>query len=210
MQLLQEAGIYVMVLLNGRHSDGYILDGEAKGDWDYQYSESIYRLIDGFQKYPNTLGFVFGTRGQNFALPTIYRKTDVRDMKEYIKNMQYRHIPVGIMGFCHRKGAFLDFLNCGDKDGSIDFYEMGLPFPPLGGCETRPTFYDGMVEDYRNSSIPLLIDYGHPVSEKANFAEIHDLFSASMIEVFSGGILYCWYPSSYLSVDLGEFAQGCY
>jgi hypothetical protein len=59
-------------------------------------------------------------------------------------------------------------------------------------------------------SIPLLIEYGHPVNEKSNFADIHDLFSAPMIEVFSGGILYSWYQDNTVSVDFGEFGQGCY
>jgi hypothetical protein len=211
MQLLQESGLYVMVMLVGGRmmSDEYFLDGRLNYDEGYLYDEETGRLIDDFQKYQNTLGFSFWVSDSSIIRSSLLGKARVRDAKEYIKSMQYRQIPVGIIGSCHRKGAYLDFLNCGNKDSSIDFYEMNIAIPPLTGCQALPTIYDSMAQDYRNSSIPLLIDYGYPVDETSNFTEIPNLFSPPMSEVFSGGILFSWYGDNSMGHDFGEFAQRC-
>jgi hypothetical protein len=53
-------------------------------------------VIDGFQQYPNTLGFFLGSsRASSLWIPLA--KTAVIYLKDYIGQKGYRSIPVGFM-----------------------------------------------------------------------------------------------------------------
>jgi hypothetical protein len=94
MQMLQNAGIYVLIQLNGRTRSSYVVDGKSFSNWDYQFYQHFQKSIDTFQQYPNTLGFYIGS---SVISPKILvkGKAALIHMKDYINSKKYRAIPIG-------------------------------------------------------------------------------------------------------------------
>jgi 1,3-beta-glucanosyltransferase GAS1 len=96
MQKLRDAGIYVLIQLNGRVRKAYTYNGIPYVTWDYRFYDHFRNVIDGFQQYPNTLGFFLGSsRASSLWMPLA--KTAVIYLKDYISQKGYRSIPVGFM-----------------------------------------------------------------------------------------------------------------
>jgi hypothetical protein len=209
MQSLQDAGIYVLVQLNPIYVNVYTGNGMPVADWGYLSEKANSRLIDGFQKFSNTLGFVWKSRAppaSEIGRELAFGRTDVGSLKEYIRKMNYRRIPIGSIGYCHRKSSVIDFFTCGSQTNSIDFYGMNHALDPPGECEVvSPPIYDGSVETYRNSSIPLFVFYGDLAKTQPDFPEVTDIYANSTSEVFSGGILLSWYEAD--DHDQGQYCQ---
>jgi hypothetical protein len=51
MQQLADAGIYVMLMLNGPSNQMYMANGTSTYDCDYEYLKNTDALVDHFQKY---------------------------------------------------------------------------------------------------------------------------------------------------------------
>jgi hypothetical protein len=95
MQVLQNAGIYVLVQLNGRVRTAYTMEGVPFVNVDYHFYDHFRDVVDGFQRYPNTLGFFTVARATSVFLSKT--KTTMIYLKDYIRQKGYRSIPVGFM-----------------------------------------------------------------------------------------------------------------
>jgi hypothetical protein len=93
MQLLANAGIYVIFDIIRLTPSSTLQDGVEIIPTDYTTLEYIESVIDMAQEYPNTLGFQVRVDDRNFQIP-LY-KSYLRHAKQYIKNNNYRQIPVG-------------------------------------------------------------------------------------------------------------------
>jgi 1,3-beta-glucanosyltransferase GAS5 len=95
MQQLADAGIYVMLMLNGPSNQMYMANGTSTYDYDYEYLGNIDALVDHFQKYSNLFAFYFNC-WQNRLEQIPFLKSLVRHTKQSMKNKKYRNIPVGV------------------------------------------------------------------------------------------------------------------
>jgi hypothetical protein len=96
MQMLQNAGIYVLFQLNGRARSSVSVNGRIYSTWDYEFYEHFQKTIDAFQPFPNTLGFFVGSRVISSKL-LVKGKASIVHMKQYINSKRYRAIPIGWM-----------------------------------------------------------------------------------------------------------------
>jgi hypothetical protein len=203
MRLFQEAGIYVLVILNLRSMNSDIRDGRRYPRWDYTYYKFLTHVVDNFQGYSNTLGFILDlnddmTRGIELVS---LEKTAVRDLKEYIKSKTYRRIPIGATGFSYNPSTVTEFLNCGNSGSSIDFYGIKHYFKST----TSLPYYE-ILEDYRNYSLPLFFYYDGSTKKDPEFAEVQDIYANSITAVFSGGIVRDWYHEPVTQGMSGEYS----
>ena len=208
MEQLAEAGIFVIVALNGPSPSPFRPDGqyEASGtrDWGYKGHEHVQRIIDLYQSYPNTLGFTWYAGGPD---PNSYQavKAVVVHMKEYIESRNYRKIPIGLRGtgFAAMESPLADFVNCGDKNSSVDFFAESSY-----ECFNKVPFMQSqLIQKYSNYSIPSLLFYGCNAAEQHNFAEVQDIFGMNGTNVLSGAVFSNWYESWDNNIDRGMIAR---
>jgi hypothetical protein len=103
MRLLEDAGIYVILVLNGLNEDTQVVDGARVLPWDYTTYGRFFGRIDDFRKFSNTLAFAFDLTDMSDEASqfTPKIKAAARDVKEYIANRKYRAIPVGSFEYDH-------------------------------------------------------------------------------------------------------------
>jgi hypothetical protein len=202
MRLLQEAGIYVLVILNMRNMNTDTADGYPR--WDYSYYDLLTRLVDAFQGYPNTLGFavdlddVYKPGVEDVSL----EKTVLRDMKKYIQSKNYRPIPVGAIGFSSNPASVYEYMTCGSKESSADFYGIKNRFSNRG-----PLPYYRISEDYSNSSVPLYFYYNSNLQKDQNYSQVQDMYAEPVTKVFSGGVLLEWFRNPISTQDHGRWTN---
>jgi Glucanosyltransferase len=93
MQILQNAGIYVLFILNGNTGLSYrSTDGEKYLHWDYNLYDNFQKTIDMYQKYQNTLGFLLSGKEVRVL---IYAKSALSDLRDYMRKKKYRDLPIG-------------------------------------------------------------------------------------------------------------------
>jgi hypothetical protein len=197
MVQLAKAGIFVLVYLNGRSSASYRSGGHYFVDWDYLQFERIQGIIDEYQKYPNTLGFVYIIPNPNTgSIP--FQMSIITSMKKYMKEKNYRKLPIGL---ATSEGSAADqttdgpspvanFINCGDKETSVDFFALTTS----SDCLTKSSLAQSrLIERYSNYSIPLFLSYGCTTAEPRDFKEIEDIFGEKGSKVFSGVAIKNWF-----------------
>ena len=201
MALLARAGIYVMVDLT---APGYTLD-ILNPVWNNVLYNSYTSVIDTMHNYTNLLGFVLGDDvvggiNQNDSGP--YLKAAVRDMKAYIRQENYRPIPVGYVS-----DNSLSYLNCGDKsDDNIDFW----------GANNRHWCADFETENayksYANATsvlsaypVPVFVAaYSCATPSLRDFSEIDVIYGQMMSPVWSGGIFYQYFSVAGIDENTGK------
>jgi Glucanosyltransferase len=97
MNMLEKAGIYALIHLNGQGVPGVIAPGSKypSTPTDYTLIEHFDQIIDLYQGFPNTLGFLLGL-GPNRIPNLPERKAWIKHAKNYIVGKKYRNIPVGV------------------------------------------------------------------------------------------------------------------
>jgi hypothetical protein len=195
MSQLEDAGIYVLVNLNGLSKRSFLLNGILSSYWDYHKYEHVEAVIDEYQKYSNTLGFVYAmARMDGGRLPQM--KALIIHMKEYIKQKNYRRIPVGYEGGKSeddRDGtvasSLADYLNCGNQDSSPDF----LSLYPSPHCPTKADImHSRLIERFSNYSIPTVLSYGCDVKSQHNYTELQDIYGSKS---FAGASFRQWFDN---------------
>jgi hypothetical protein len=207
MNQLANAGIFVIVYINGRTNRTYRSKGRNAEAWDYMHYERAQSIIDQYQKYPNTLGFMYYS---NTLVGSIMQKAKatVVHLKQYIKENSYRRIPIGLEGKEDRDhiattaSSLGDFFNCGDKESSPDFLNI-LPFPDI--CLTKSSLKQkGLIEKYSTYSIPSIITTGCDASNQHDFTEVQDIFGENGSRVFAGAIFREWFEDWISGSDQGK------
>jgi hypothetical protein len=196
MDQLASAGIYVLLYISGKSFRSVLGEGGLSySSWDYHWYQEMEKRIDEFQKYPNTLGIAYFTRPiWDRTLPTA--KAAIVHMKEYMRKKGYRKLPFGFEGdetsneIDRTASSLPDFVNCGDKDSSADFYSIGLsPKCLKSSYITRSR----LMERYSNYSIPTILSYRCNTTDQHDFAEIPEILGDDGSKVFSGVAFYEWF-----------------
>jgi hypothetical protein len=215
MRLLEEAGIYVLVSawnrvgISALNLPTWEKGGQISFPYDYRYWDYVFSHIDAFHQYPNTLGFIIPLA--DLSAPQVrkipWSKAMVRDVKEYIRVKGYRSIPVSSATYQFQLSTVPQYMNCGDRNSSVDF--LGLDLTSMENVKTEcrnvsSWLEDGKVEEYSGYSIPTYLLYGCNVNLRKDFSEIQAIFNNSTTKAFSGVILFEWLDDSEAWADFGE------
>jgi len=195
MTLLAAAGIYLVLDVNSPLEHQHLNNELPWTTYTPMYLEHIFKVVDQFSGYANTLAFlagnevVFDTKSAK-ASPN-YIKAVVRDLKAYITNHVARPIPVGYSNADDLKfrSSLAHYLECGEV-GYIDFWGVNS-YQWCGENTFSGSGYDKLVEDYSNYTLPIFFtEFGCNESPPRLWEEIEAIYSPLMTDVFAGGLVY--------------------
>lgn len=205
MTLFANAGIYVIADLV---APGYTI-GNVNPVWNSVLYNRYTSVIDTMHNYTNLLGFVVGDDvvngiGTNDSGP--YVKAAVRDMKAYIRQRDYRPIPMGYVNSVLQGTAVAqvstsakdiwEYLNCGDTSDSIDFWGANIVDWCKGGTYTN-SGYRNATSELSTYSVPVFFaTYGCSIPSQRDFSEINAIYGQQMSPIWSGGIIYEYFSQS--------------
>lgn len=196
MTLLAEAGIYLILDVNSPRIGESLNRYEPWTTYHEKYLEHIFKVVEQFSHYNNTLAFFAGNEvvndDQSAMVSPNYIKAVVRDLKYYLANQSPRKIPVGYSAADDLKyrTSLAQYLECGDEMSSVDFYGVNS-YQWCGEQSFVSSGYDRLVDDYRDYSLPLIFsEYGCNEVKPRTFQEVRAVYSSSMTDVFSGGLIY--------------------
>lgn len=195
MTLLAQAGIYLVLDVNSPLEEQHLNNEEPWTTYTPNYLEHIFKVIDVFSGYANTLAFLAGNevifdKKSAEASPN-YVKAVVRDMKAYITKHVGRVIPVGYSNAddLDFRTSLAAYLECGET-GYIDFFGVNS-YQWCGDNTFEGSGYDKLVEDYTDYSLPVFFtEFGCNESPPRRWQEVGALYSDKMTNVFSGGLVY--------------------
>lgn len=196
-------GIYMMLDVNAPTSGGSINRADPSSTYTASYLERIFKMVEAFKNYPNTLGF-FGANELINDVDSakdnpVYIRAVQRDLKNYIKNHADRTIPVGYSA-AQVQSVLKDtweYLQCSIDGGNSDMSRsdfFGLnSYSWCGGDATYTSSgYDQIVQMFQNSSIPIFFsEYGCNEVKPRVFDEVQALYGEKMTSI-SGGLVYEW------------------
>lgn len=207
MQLLADAGIYVLVTLleefqpkdGGTFGSSTIRNNtDTASFYTVDLLKTALRIVDEMIKYPNLLGFVVGAdiivTNATTRWSEVYRAA-VRDVKAYLRHGGKRCAPVGVSvnDVAMFKRSMLEYITAGDRTERADFFAMDC-----WGWAYKSSFqisgWKSMVEAYGKYPVPMYLSaFGPHVGKQRLWEEIGCLFSPDMTGVFSGGCLYTYF-----------------
>ncbi|GAV53796.1 hypothetical protein ZYGR_0AK02980 [Zygosaccharomyces rouxii] len=194
MEALAENDIYVIADLSipGKSVD------RTDPKWNVELYERYTGVVDSFANYTNVLGFFAGNEVTNNASNTdasVFVKAAVRDIKKYIKDQNYRKIPVGYSSNDDEdtRVPMADYFACGDSDVKADFYGINM-YEWCGDSNFQTSGYKDRTQDFKNLSIPIFFsEYGCNAVKPRKFSEVQALYGDNMTDVWSGGIVYMYF-----------------
>lgn len=218
MKALHDAGIYVIMLLNGASTKSAWKSTTAGEErmilWDWTlYRDVFYPIIDEFSRYNNLLGYAFNMIDfdEDYAGDSVKTKAAARDVREYISSKKYRNIPIGAIGYNHWNPSIAQFMECKQDNAAVDFLGMDLmrysinqtrgasyttsQLPPKDGvlCYNTSMIQSGPLEIYKRAQLrtPLVLQMGCKADEPRDFSEISEIYANP--DIFSGVILEDWF-----------------
>lgn len=194
MDTLAKAGIYVILDVNTPHSS--ITRSNADCSYNTDYLQEVFATVSEFAQFDNTLGFFAGNEVINDG-PSLeaapYVKAVVRDMKTFIKNRNFRTIPVGYSAASVNELRLPTglYFNCGDDEmARIDMYGIN-DYSWCGDASMTTSQYSQQMKDFANYTVPLFFsEFGCNSVHPRPSTEIEAIYSTDMSSVFSGGLVY--------------------
>ncbi|SCU77455.1 LAFA_0A01794g1_1 [Lachancea sp. 'fantastica'] len=192
MEALMENGIYVLLDLS--EPDASI--SRDSPSWDFGVYQRYKDVIDAMHQYPNVLGFFAGNEVTNDRTNTNaspFVKASIRDMKEHIKNMNYRAIPIGYStnDDVETRENLAQFFSCGND--TADFYGINM-YEWCGYSSFHNSGYDKRTQEFKNYPIPVFFsEFGCNLVRPRPFTEVEALYSKQMSSVWSGGLAYMYF-----------------
>lgn len=195
MTLMAMAGIYLILDVNTPLPNQHLNNKEPWTSYNEKYLEHIFKVVDVFSGYHNTLGYLAGNEvifdKTSAKMSPNYQKAVVRDLKGYMTNHVARIIPVG-----YSNADDLDFrisvaiyLQCG-LVGYVDFFGVNS-YQWCGQNTFVGSGYDILVKDYSDYTLAILFtEFGCNKVTPRKWPEIDALYSTQMTGVFSGGLAY--------------------
>lgn len=197
MSLYNTAGIYLLLDVNSPLEGQHLNRLEPWTTYNSIYAEHVFRTIEAFGSYENTLGFFSGNELINdersaFASAP-YIKAITRDMKAYIRAHLSRPIPVGYSAaddILYRIET-ATYMACGsDSDGVNDFYAINS-YQWCGQQTIATSGYNTLISQFSNYTLPLFFsEYGCNEVRPRSFGEVAAVYSSEMTPYFSGGLIY--------------------
>lgn len=197
MSLYNVAGIYLVLDVNSPIEGQHLNRNEPWTTYNHIYAEHVFRTIEAFGGYENTLGFFSGNELINddtsaFA-SSPYIKAITRDMKAYIRRHLSRPIPVGYSAADDIKYRIetATYMACGtDSDGVNDFYAINS-YQWCGQQTIQSSGYDVLISQFDNFTLPLFFsEYGCNEVKPRTFGEVAAVYGSQMTPKFSGGLVY--------------------
>ncbi|ABN66293.2 Glycolipid anchored surface protein 4 precursor, partial [Scheffersomyces stipitis CBS 6054] len=198
MSLLASAGIYLVLDVNSPLPNKHLNRYEPWTSYNIDYLGNVFKVVEQFSYYNNTLGFFAGNEIVNDVTSAknspIYVKAVVRDIKMYIEYNSPRPIPVGYSAaddLMYRM-PFSEYLECYNENPaeSVDFYGVNS-YQWCGEQTFYTSGYNILADDYSDYTRPVFFsEYGCNEVLPRRFEEVKSLYSSDMIDVFSGGLVY--------------------
>lgn len=198
MTMLAAAGIYLVLDVNSPLPNHHLNRYEPWTTYNMLYLENVFKIIEQFSYYNNTLGFIAGNEIVNDPISAstspVYIKAVIRDIKTYIQLNSPRQIPVGYSAAddLNYRMSLAKYLECsdGNPNESVDFYGVNS-YQWCGEQTFYSSGYNILVTDYREFTKPIFFsEYGCNEVLPRNFDEVPVLYTNDMIDVFSGGLVY--------------------
>lgn len=205
MSIFNAAGIYVILDVNSPLVGESINRYEPWTSYYDKYVERVFKVVENFRGYPNTLGFFIGNEiindeksAQNS--PT-YIRAITRDVKNYINaraNDGGRYIPVGYSAadVVDLREPTFEYLTCAidgkDDDVSrIDFFGLNSYEWCSGTSNWQTSNYGETKSTFQNDSVPVFFsEYGCNKNSPRTFDEVDDGLYGGLQDVLSGGLVY--------------------
>ncbi|KAH3667254.1 hypothetical protein OGAPHI_002903 [Ogataea philodendri] len=214
MTLLAAAGIYLVLDVNSPLPNQHLNRYEPWTSYNTDYLSHVFKTVEVFSGYNNTLAFFAGNEIVNDKLSAKvspgYIKAVVRDLKDYINYQAVRKIPVGYSAAddLSYRISLAKYLECYENSPSesVDFYGVNT-YQWCGDQTFHSSGYNILVNDYDDYSIPIFFsEYGCNEVLPRKFKEIGSIYSNQMSSVFSGGLVYefAQEPNNYGLVDYDE------
>lgn len=198
MTMLAKAGIYLFLDVNSPLPHHHLNRYEPWNSYNLYYFENVFKVVEQFSHYNNTLGFIAGNEIVNdpisASVAAPYVKAVVREIKSYIEYNAPRTIPVGYSAAddLNYRMPLAQYLECGDDNPkeSVDFYGVNS-YQWCGDQTFYSSGYNILVNDYKHFTKPMFFsEYGCNEVLPRNFDEVPVLYTNDMIDVFSGGLVY--------------------
>lgn len=208
MNALMNSGIYVILDL----SEPNISINRDNPTWDITIWNRYKAVIDSMHTYKNILGFFAGNEVTNDLSNTeasTFVKAAIRDTKNYIREKEYRNIPVGYStnDDINTRKSLAKFFICGDI--KVDFYGINM-YEWCGYSSFEISGYKERTQEFKNYPVPIFFsEFGCNLIRPRPFTEINALFGPQMVNVWSGGIVYMYFEeeNKYGVVQLSEDDQ---
>lgn len=199
MSMLAVAGIYVILDVNSPLQNQHLNRYEPWTTYNPIYLEHVFKIVEQFSHYNNTLGFFAGNEiindKKSADISPPYVKSVITDMKTYINAHSPRFIPVGYSAADDLKYRIplSSYLECAEEESgslSVDFY--GVNSYQWCGSQTMQTSgYDELVDTFKNYTKPVFFsEFGCNKVLPRAFDEVQALFSEDMFTTFCGGLVY--------------------
>lgn len=192
MSALADAGIYLVLDVN---TPKYSLNrASPEESYNSVYLQSIFATIDAFANYTNTLAFFSGNEVINDDTTTSaapYVKAVTRDMRQYIRNREYRSIPVGYSAADVQSSRMemAQYMNCGTDDQRSDFFA----FNDYSWCDPssfETSGWDQKVKNFTGYGLPIFLSEYGCITNTRTFGAVAALYNTEMTGVYSGGLVY--------------------
>ena len=194
MTTFANAGIYLFVDLD-------TFDTQINPDtpsWNETQLNLFDKVIDEFQKYPNTAGFFVGnevlTTGNN-SVAAPYVKAAARDTKAYRNSKGYRDIPIGYSAadIPALRPMLQNYLACGSNSSeAVDFYSLNA-YEWCGNSDYQQSGYSELEANVTSYNVPIFFsETGCIMPEPRTFADQAAIFGPDMSPNWSGAIIYEW------------------
>lgn len=201
MQLLQEAGIYVVADLG----EPSLSINRDEPQWNVALFDRYRRVVDSLSPHSNVIGYFAGnevTNAKNNTAASAYVKAAIRDTKQYIKEKHNsRWIGVGYATNDDEdiRKELSNYFNCAQTEEAADFWGYNI-YSWCGDSSMQISGYDKQIEFFQNYSIPVFFaEYGCNEgggAETRIFTDTEALYSKEMTAVFSGGIVYMYFQET--------------
>ncbi|AET40545.1 1,3-beta-glucanosyltransferase Ecym_6155 [Eremothecium cymbalariae DBVPG len=192
MEELDRNGIYVLIDLS--EPDVSII--RETPSWDVKVFQRYKDVVDSMQKFNNVLGFFAGNEVTNDRTNTQaspFVKAAIRDVKNYIKQMGYRTLPVGYSTNDDQetRDHLADYFVCGNV--TADFYGINM-YEWCGHSSFGTSGYRERTNEFRNFPVPVFFsEFGCNTIRPRPFTEVQALYGSMMTPVWSGGLAYMYF-----------------
>jgi 1,3-beta-glucanosyltransferase GAS1 len=190
MKTFADAGIYLFVDLDDFPTQ---IDQDSP-HWNQTQLSAFEKVMDEFQQYDNTAGFLVGnevlTRG-NGSISAPFVKAAARDVKAYRNKKGYRDIPVGYSAadIADLRPMLQNYLACGTNTSeSVDFYSLNA-YEWCGSASSYTVSgYSQLNENVTSYNIPIFLSETYVPTGRTPLIRIEnaDSFAVAAIRSLPG------------------------